>query len=183
MKAYDPGVQCSTRIEELEVENLASYALRSAERRPELGEQFRERAPEAPLEYRSEYHRDRDRIVWSTAFRRLQNKTQVFPHYAEDHYRRRLTHSMEVAQIATTLARGLRVNETATEAIALGHDLGHCPFGHAGEHELNKCLYSKVSGPEFVFATAVPLYGFDHCSQGIEVVSRWCAPRKLVQAL
>jgi dGTPase len=126
--------------------DLAPYALKSKERRGQLRESFREARTKAKLEYRTEYHRDRDRILWCKAFKRLQHKTQVFPHYVEDHYKRRLTHSLEVAQIATTVARALRLNEAATEAIALGHDLGHTPFGHAGEKALNSILTGKCEG-------------------------------------
>ncbi|GAI96283.1 unnamed protein product, partial [marine sediment metagenome] len=143
----------------------------------------REAPTKAKLKFRTEYHRDRDRILWSKAFKRLQHKTQVFPHYVEDHYKRRLTHSLEVAQIATTVARALRLNEAATEAIALGHDLGHTPFGHAGEKALNKILTaeSKVLDPGIrkeigklkkLKSKKVPIFGFDHCVHAIEVVSR-----------
>ncbi len=89
---------------------------------------------------RSEYQRDRDRIVHSTAFRRLQHKTQVFLHHEGQHYRTRLTHTLEVSQIARSLARALKLNEDLAEAIALAHDLGHTPFGHAGERALNKSM-------------------------------------------
>jgi dGTPase len=89
---------------------------------------------------RSEYQRDRDRIVHSTAFRRLEYKTQVFVNHEGDLFRTRLTHSIEVAQIARTIARSLRLNEDLTEAIALAHDLGHTPFGHAGQDALNECM-------------------------------------------
>ena len=82
--------------------------------------------------YRTEYQRDRDRIIHSKAFRRLMHKTQVFLAPEGDHYRTRLTHTLEVAQIARSIARALRLNEDLTEAIALGHDLGHTPFGHVG---------------------------------------------------
>jgi len=94
--------------------------------------------PEEPDEYRTAYQRDRDRIVHCNAFRRLQHKTQVFLAPMGDHYRTRLTHTLEVAQIARSLARGLKLNEDLTEAIALGHDLGHTPFGHAGERALRE---------------------------------------------
>ena len=87
---------------------------------------------------RSEYRRDRDRILHCNSFRRLKHKTQVFLSPAGDHYRTRLTHTLEVSQIAGTIARALRLNEDLTEAIALGHDLGHTPFGHAGERMLNE---------------------------------------------
>lgn len=89
---------------------------------------------------RTDYQRDRDRIIHSKAFRRLKHKTQVFLSPESDHYRTRLTHTLEVSQIARTMARALRLNEDLTEAIALGHDLGHTPFGHAGERALDKLL-------------------------------------------
>ena len=91
---------------------------------------------EPPHAYRSEFQRDRDRIVHSTAFRRLQYKTQVFVHLEGDHYRNRLTHSLEGAQITRTIARTLGLNQDLAESIALAHDLGHTPFGHAGERVL-----------------------------------------------
>ena len=94
--------------------------------------------PEEPCALRTAFQRDRDRIIHSKAFRRLKHKTQVFLSPESDHYRTRLTHTLEVAQIARTIARSLRLNEDLTEAIALGHDLGHTPFGHAGERALNK---------------------------------------------
>lgn len=94
--------------------------------------------PEELCEVRTEYQRDRDRIIHSKSFRRLKHKTQVFLSPEGDHYRTRLTHTLEVAQISRTVARALRLNEDLTEAIALGHDLGHTPFGHAGEMELNQ---------------------------------------------
>ena len=96
--------------------------------------------PEAPCEIRTAYQRDRDRIIHCNAFRRLQGKTQVFIAPEGDHYTTRLTHTLAVAQIARTLARSLRLNEDLTEAIALGHDLGHTPFGHIGERSLNELL-------------------------------------------
>lgn len=92
---------------------------------------------ETPCDYRTAYQRDRDRIIHSKAFRRLKHKTQVFLSPEGDHYRTRLTHALEVAQISRTIARALRLNEDLTEAIALGHDLGHTPFGHCGEAELD----------------------------------------------
>ena len=98
------------------------------------------RRPEEPCPLRTEYQRDRDRILHSKAFRRLKQKTQVFLSPEGDHYRTRLTHTLEVSQIARTIARALRLNEDLTEAVALGHDLGHTPFGHAGEHALNRLM-------------------------------------------
>lgn len=98
------------------------------------------RFPEKPHPYRSAFERDRDRIMHCSAFRRLEGKTQVFTPGLNDHYRTRLTHSIEVAQIGRTLARALGLNEPLTEAICLGHDLGHSPFGHAGEHVLNELM-------------------------------------------
>ena len=94
---------------------------------------------EEQCDLRTVYQRDRDRIIHCKAFRRLKHKTQVFLSPGDDHYRTRLTHTLEVAQIARTIARSLRLNEDLTEAIALGHDLGHTPFGHAGERALSRC--------------------------------------------
>ena len=115
----------------------------------------RRHAEPAPA-YRSEYQRDRDRIVHSTAFRRLVYKTQVFVNHEGDLYRTRLTHSLEVAQIARTIARSLALNEELSEAICLAHDLGHTPFGHAGQDALNECMR------EFG--------GFEHNLQSLRVV-------------
>lgn len=115
--------------ERLEKETLSSYATLSSE---SVG---RERAEEK-CELRTDFQRDRDRIIHCKAFRRLKHKTQVFLSPESDHYRTRLTHTLEVAQIARTIARALRFNEDLAEAIALGHDLGHTPFGHAGERAL-----------------------------------------------
>jgi dGTPase len=112
---------------------LAPYAAHEEKSR---GRRF----PEAPPEFRSEYQRDRDRIVHSGAFRRLVYKTQVFVNHEGDLYRTRLTHSMEVAQIARSIAGALNLNESLTEAICLAHDLGHTPFGHAGQDALNECM-------------------------------------------
>ena len=102
---------------------------------------------EKPHRYRSDFERDRDRIIHSTAFRRLEGKTQVFTPGLDDYYRTRLTHSLEVAQIGRTIAKALKLNETLTEAICLAHDLGHPPFGHAGEKVLND-LMSRFGGFE-----------------------------------
>lgn len=111
---------------------------------------------EQPCDIRTEFQRDRDRIIHCNAFRRLKHKTQVFLIPKSDHYRTRLTHTLEVAQIARTIARALRLNEDLTEAIALGHDLGHTPFGHDGERTLAD-LYSG---------------GFKHYRQSVRVVER-----------
>lgn len=117
-------------VEELECKTLAPYAALSVNSSRMHDE------PECDL--RSAFQRDRDRIVHSKSFRRLKHKTQVFLSPTGDHYRTRLTHTLEVAQIARTIARALRLNEDLTEAICLGHDLGHTPFGHSGEEVLNK---------------------------------------------
>src|SRR5271163_1307949 len=109
---------------------LASYAM---DVRRSLGRRF----PEPPHPYRSDYARDRDRVVHSRAFRRLEAKTQVFTTRYSDHFRNRLTHTIEVAQIARTVAGALGLNSELTEALALVHDIGHPPFGHAGERRLD----------------------------------------------
>ncbi len=132
---------------------LAAYALRSEHSRGRL---HQEPAPGN----RSEFQRDRDRIVHASAFRRLEYKTQVFINHEGDLFRTRLTHSLEVAQIARVLARSLQLNEDLTEAIALAHDLGHTPFGHAGQDELNACMR------EF----APDAGGFEHNLQSLRVV-------------
>ena len=119
-----------TDIEKREYEILSPLAAKAAESK---GREY----PEEKCQYRTDYQRDRDRIVHSKAFRRLIHKTQVFIAPEDDHYRTRLTHTLEVSQIARTAARILRYNEDLTEAIALGHDLGHTPFGHVGERVLN----------------------------------------------
>jgi len=121
------------RTEEIERDTLAERATLAS------GSKGRER-PEEPDLLRTCFQRDRDRIVHSKAFRRLKHKTQVFLAPEGDHYRVRLTHTLEVSQIARTVARGLRLNEDLTEAIALGHDLGHTPFGHLGEQALSPFL-------------------------------------------
>src|SRR5690606_36712703 len=114
------------------------------------------RYPEPPATYRSEFQRDRDRIIHSTAFRRLVYKTQVFVNHEGDYYRTRLTHSLEVAQIARTVSRAIRLSEDLVEAISLAHDLGHTPFGHAGQDALNECVRD--------------FGGFEHNLQSLRVV-------------
>jgi dGTPase len=114
------------------------------------------RYPEPKPEFRGEFQRDRDRIIHSNAFRRLVYKTQVFVNHEGDLYRTRVTHSIEVAQIARSAARALQLNEALTEAICLAHDLGHTPFGHAGQDSLNECLR--------------PYGGFEHNLQSLRVV-------------
>lgn len=130
---------------------LAPYAARATASR---GRHFPEPAPAS----RTEFQRDRDRIIHSTAFRRLEYKTQVFVNHEGDLFRTRLTHSIEVAQIARSIARNLRLNEDLVEAISLAHDLGHTPFGHAGQEALNGCM--KDFG------------GFEHNLQSLRVVDK-----------
>ena len=101
--------------------------------------------PSVPCEYRTEFQRDRDKITHCQSFRRLMNKTQVFLAPVDDHYRTRMTHTLEVTQIARIIARSLRLNEDLTEAAALGHDLGHTPFGHAGEEAMRRCYDPEFS--------------------------------------
>src|SRR5829696_6867742 len=129
----------------------APYACNPAESRGRL-------YPEAGSPTRSEFQRDRDRIIHSSAFRRLKHKTQVFVYHEGDHYRTRLTHSIEVSQIARALARSLGLDEDLAEALALSHDLGHTPFGHTGEDALQACMDG--------------FGGFDHNAQTLRVVTR-----------
>ena len=136
-------------IEERERQTLSPYAALSAETR---GREY----PIDPGPVRTEFVRDRDRIIHCKSFRRLKHKTQVFLSPVGDHYRTRLTHTLEVAQIARTIARGLLLNEDLTEAIAMGHDLGHTPFGHSGESVLNRI----VPG------------GFEHNKQSLRIVEK-----------
>ena len=134
-------------LEARERDQLASYAARSCDSQGRLRSET-----EDPI--RPAFQRDRDRIVHCKAFRRLKHKTQVFFAPAGDHYRTRLTHTLEVSQIARTVAKVLRLNEDLTEAIALGHDLGHTPFGHAGEHVLRDLMPG----------------GFNHYEQSLRIV-------------
>ena len=136
-------------IEAREQATLAAYAAGSGRTRGRVHDE-----PEHAI--RTAYQRDRDRVVHSTAFRRLEYKTQVFITHEGDHYRTRLTHTLEVAQIARTLARALNLNEDLTEAVALGHDLGHTPFGHGGEAALNEFMEDQG--------------GFEHNRHGLRVV-------------
>lgn len=137
------------QTENNEIANLSPYASFS---KNTLGREVYEE----PCEIRTEYQRDRDRILHCKSFRRLKHKTQVFIAPKGDHYRTRLTHTLEVSQISRTVARALKLNEDLTEAIALGHDLGHTPFGHAGESALNKLC------PD----------GFKHYEQSVRILSK-----------
>ena len=112
---------------------------------------------EKKTDLRNDFQRDRDRIIHSTAFRRLKHKTQVFVNTAGDHFRTRITHSLEVSQIARTLSKYFNLNEDLCETLSLAHDLGHTPFGHAGEEALNKCM--KNYG------------GFDHNIQTLRIIT------------
>ena len=130
---------------------LASWAMRSADSR---GRAY----PEDEHPMRPAFQRDRDRVIHSAAFRRLEYKTQVFVNHEGDYYRTRLTHTMEAAQVTRTIARALRLNEDLAEAIVLAHDLGHTPFGHAGEHVLNGLMQ--------------PYGGFEHNAQSLRIVEK-----------
>lgn len=136
-------------ILEREATLLATYAMHSVDT---AGRQY----PEPPHPYRGPYQRDRDRIIHCSAFRRLSHKTQVFTGEMGDYHRTRLTHTLEVASIARTLARALRINEDLVEALALAHDLGHPPFGHSGEDVLDECL--RTDG------------GFNHNAQAVRIM-------------
>ena len=138
-------------LEEMERQLLAPYALKSAD------SDGRDH-PEKESATRTPFQRDRDRIIHTTAFRRLEYKTQVFVFYEGDHYRTRLTHTLEVAQLGRSLARGLGGNEDLVEAICLAHDLGHPPFGHAGEHILNDLMTGHG--------------GFNHNTQSFRIVTQ-----------
>jgi len=139
----------SKEIESREERELAPYAMKSKDSRGR-------KHPEEEHPYRSIYQRDRDRIIHSTAFRRLEYKTQVFVNHEGDYYRTRLTHTIEVSQIARSIARALNLNEDLAEAIALAHDLGHTPFGHSGEDALRKLMEGHG--------------GFEHNLHGLRVV-------------
>jgi len=143
------AVRSREDFEREERERLAPFGVRSADSRGRL-------FPEPRHAYRTDFQRDRDRIVHSRAFRRLEYKTQVFVHHEGDHYRNRLTHTLEASQIARTIARALRLNEELAEAVVLAHDLGHTPFGHAGERVLAKLMQGDG--------------GFDHNRQSLRVV-------------
>src|SRR6266545_3594473 len=136
-------------LEQLEHQLLAPYAQFSDDSR---GRKYSEEPPD----WRTHYQRDRDRVIHSRAFRRLEYKTQVFLNGTGDHLRTRLTHSIEVASISRTIARALGLNEDLAEAIALAHDLGHSPFGHSGEETLAECMRDHG--------------GFDHNRQSLRVV-------------
>jgi len=136
--------------EAIEAATLAPYALQSAASQGRI-------YPETESISRTAFERDRDRIIHTTAFRRLEYKTQVFVFYEGDHYRTRLTHTMEVAQLGRSLARGLGANQDLVEAICLAHDLGHAPFGHAGEHILNQLMADHG--------------GFNHNTQSFRIVT------------
>jgi dGTPase len=138
------------RVRELEERTLSPLAVRSYPARRQV--------PEPDCGLRTPFQRDRDRIVHCKAFRRLKHKTQVFVAPSGDHYRTRLTHTLEVTQVSRTVARALALNEDLTEAIGLGHDLGHTPFGHVGEEALDRCLSER-------FGT-----GFRHYEQSLRVV-------------
>ena len=142
------------QIEISEAGILSKYACASIDEAGTKRERYEEKCP-----YRTEFQRDRDRILHCNSFRRLKRKTQVFLSPVGDHYRTRLTHTLEVSQIARTISRGMRLNEDLTEAIALGHDLGHSPFGHCGEKTLNE----------------ICPHGFKHYEQsvrGVEVLEK-----------
>lgn len=141
--------------EEMEARNLSEFACLSSKSKGR-------KQAEVQCDIRTDFQRDRDRIIYSKAFRRLKHKTQVFISPEGDHYRTRLTHTLEVSQIARTMARSLRLNEDLTEAIALGHDLGHTPFGHAGERVLDE----------------VCSFGFKHNEQSVRVVETLEKDRK-----
>src|SRR3989338_3334653 len=139
----------SLDVHEYESRRLTPYSMHS---RDTAGRKY----PESEHPYRTAFQRDRDRIIHSSAFRRMEYKTQVFVNHEGDHYRTRLTHSLEAAQIARVIAKTLRLNSDLVETITLAHDLGHTPFGHAGEDELRELMQDNG--------------GFDHNLQSLRVV-------------
>lgn len=150
LKDQQTAVQADPFASALADDGYAAFASRPAETRGRL-------YPEQPSKTRDDFHRDRDRIIHSMAFRRLKFKTQVFVYHEGDHYRTRLSHSIEVAQVARSLARALHCNEDLAETCALAHDLGHTPFAHVGEDALKECMEK--------------LGGFDHNDQTLRVVT------------
>lgn len=161
-KRSSPILFTTERREALEESLLAPYAARSREANPTR------RMPEESHPYRLAFQRDRDRIIHSRAFRRLKHKRQVFLTNVGDHYRTRLTHTMEVQQLSRTIARALGLNEDLTEAIALGHDLGHTPFGHLGEVVLDEILRGDLAREgEFPDTN---MGGFKHNYQSVRVI-------------
>ncbi|MBI4373124.1 MAG: deoxyguanosinetriphosphate triphosphohydrolase [Candidatus Omnitrophica bacterium] len=148
---HRPTITIRQALEDHERMWLASYALKSAESKGRV-------YPEKEHDFRTAFQRDRDRIVHSTAFRRLEYKTQVFVNHEGDHYRTRLTHTLEMTQIARTIGRALRLNEDLIETIALAHDLGHGPFGHAGQDALSGLM--KRHG------------GFEHNRQCLRIIEK-----------
>jgi dGTPase len=149
------GLRTRQDVESEERERLAPWAMKSADSRGR-------RIDEPPHPYRTAFQRDRDRVIHSTAFRRLEYKTQVFVFHEGDHFRNRLTHTIEGGQIARSIARALRANEDLAEAVVLAHDLGHPPFGHAGERVLDELLAGEG--------------GFDHNRQTLRIVD-WLEER------
>jgi dGTPase len=139
------------QLEDIELQHLAPYAVKSRLSRGRAH-------PEPEHLYRTAFQRDRDRIIHTSAFRRLEYKTQVFVNYEGDYYRTRLTHTIETAQVARTMARALGANEDLTEAVSLGHDLGHTPFGHSGEAALNELMQGHG--------------GFNHTDQSLRIVEQ-----------
>ena len=146
------------RLEKLEAETLSKYAVKSKDTK---GRKYK--CTVCPV--RTEFQRDRDRILHSKAFRRLKHKTQVFFAPNNDHYRTRMTHTLEVTQVARTMSRALRLNEDLTEAIALGHDLGHTPFGHSGESVLNKVMTNGFRHNEQSVRVAEHLENLNLCRE------------------
>ncbi len=145
------SINSQNTLEKYEEKYLAPYGVKSKDSKGRL-------YPDSKPSYRTRFQRDRDRIIHTSAFRRLEYKTQVFINYEGDHYRTRLTHTLEVTQIGRSIARALGVNEDLVEAICLAHDLGHPPFGHSGETTLNRLLMDQG--------------GFDHNKQSFRIVTK-----------